>query len=171
VNLLPNGQGVTNQWTAGTNASDYLETDETPADNDTTYVASTGGAGELQLFAMQSLSDVSVIAGTIAGVAGIVDRREASAGSSSGLVRIYSNGATVDTTVEDISTSYVYRTKLALTDPNTSVAWTTAGVDAMQIGVNEDNAVTMRATLARASVLYAPSTGNIGVGTLLGAGR
>lgn len=144
------------QWTGGTNSSNYLETIQIPTDNDTTYIASNGSTNQKHYVELEDTSTAG-ISGTILSVYAYSTRREASSGTSSGQVSIYSNLSTADTTAEDITTTYTQRQKLSNTDPATGTAWTTSGVDNMQIGVIESNAIVMRGTQLNAQVLYEES--------------
>lgn len=175
--LAPNANGSTQQWTSGTNASDYNEVKEVPADGGTTYVKCGTGGSQVALFKVATLG-----AGTINAVMTSILVREDTAVTSSNHHRVRSGGNNFDTSAVNQSTSYDSVGKFMVTDPNTSAAWTTAGVNAIEIGSIEDNAVAMRMDAARVEVHYAPSAAagssqtsiyritETGVGTGIGIG-
>lgn len=154
--IVPNANGSTMDWTAGTNSSDFNEVDETPHDTDTTYVKSNAGAGEVALFDMQSTADVGII-GTIHALKGGIYVREDPSAASSNSLRLRSNTTNNDTTGRNYGVSYNSSYKVYTTDPATTVAWTTGGVDDVELGSIEANAVAIRMTKVAIEVLYTPA--------------
>lgn len=160
LQLLPNANGATQAWTAGTNASDYLEVDETPTDADTTYVKSTGSAGDVALFAMQNTVTAG-ISGTISAVKPYIRVREDTAVTSANRIRFVSGATTSDGNATNRTAGYADVMRVFATDPDTSAAWTLAGVDGIQVGSIEDNAVAMRITSVALMVEYVPAAGGV----------
>lgn len=154
--IVPNANGSTMDWTAGTNSSDFNEVDETPSDSDTTYVKSNAGAGEIALFDMQSAADVG-ITGTIHGLKGGIYVREDPSATSSNSMRLRSNTTNNDTTARNLPVQYNSLYKVYTTDPATAVAWTTGGVDDVELGSIEANAAAIRMTKVAIEVLYTPA--------------
>ena len=142
LNMKPDANGSTQQWTAGTNLSDFNEVDDIPP-TAATYVASTGSAGDVALFDLQSTGTVG-ISGTINAVKGWALPREDISVTSSNSLRIRSNVTNNDTTGFNHFTSTTFIARVLDTDPDTSVAWTTGGLDALEVGSVEANAVVMR---------------------------
>lgn len=165
---VPRANGSTQQWTTGTGSSNFAEVDEIPF-NTTTYVKSTGTAGDTALFAMQSSSTVG-ITGTINAVKAQILAREDSAVTSSNLLRIRNNATNADTTAQNLNATASYNNeqyKIQTTDPNGGGAWTLPGFDTVEIGSNEANAVSMRMTAVYAQVHYTPAVGGVqrGIGS------
>lgn len=129
-NALPTGAGNTTQFTplSGTN---WESVDESGAhDSDTTYVFSnTSGQKDTYQMANPTLS-VGNIRAVVTTFVGKVD---------SGSISVYpvtrSGGTDYDGSSTALTTSYVAYSRVHETDPNTSAAWTTSGVNAMEVGV------------------------------------
>lgn len=152
--LAPDSNGATMQFSAGTNASNYLEVDEIPTDTDTTYVASSGSANQTALFGYGAMASASSINSVKAWA-----RARSVAGASSTKLRIVSGASNTETTAADWTTSYVQKFKLANTDPNTGSAWAQSAVSAIEAGVIEANAIVNRFTTASLFVDYVPGGG------------
>lgn len=152
--MFPNANGSTQQFTAGTNASNYLEVDDIPTDGDTTYVASTGTANDVALFQcadMPSSSSVKAVKGWV--------NAKTPTGTASTKLRIRSGSTNSDSTGSAIGTSYVNRFRVLETDPDTGAAWTESGVNASEVGIQEANAVVTRLTTCCLHVAYVAAAG------------
>lgn len=156
LRMAPNANGATQQWTAGTNSSNYLEVDEIPTDNDTTYVESNGSANQTALIALDSTATAG-ISGTIISAKAWGRIREDTTGTSSNVLRVSSGGTDSDTSATNHTTSYTNIFNFRVTDPNTSAAWTTSALDAVEIGSNEANAIAMRMTTNSMFVDFIPA--------------
>lgn len=145
VKLAVDSDGSTQQWASGTNSSNYLEVDEIPTDGDTTYVKSNGSANQTTLFNLASSASAG-ISGTINAVKAWGRIREDTSGTSSNILRIKSSSSTLDTSALNHTASYSSKFLVASTDPATGAAWTTSGLDSLEIGSVEANAIAMRGT-------------------------
>lgn len=156
--LKPNANGSTMSWSGGTGASDYTQVDEIPW-SDSDYVQSpTSGNPNVGLFNFQSRSDASLSIGTIKAVKAIILIAENSSVTSSTKVRIRSGGSNSDSTGYNGGTSSIGLGRVLESDPSTSTAWTGSGIDAIEAGAVEDNAVAVRLYNAMVHVLYEVST-------------
>lgn len=157
--VFPTGPGQYTGWTAGTNLSDYAEVDEHPPDGDTTYIKSDASGTDAATFALQN-SDTVGISGTIAAVKSWIYCNEDTSGTSSIKIRTRSGSTDVDTTGASIGdTTYNHLNQLFLVDPATSSAWTTAGIDGLQVGpVDNASAIRLRCSSVGASVFFYPAS-------------
>ena len=155
--LIPNANGSTMQWTNGTGSSDYQEVDEIPT-SATDYVRNpASGGGEIALFDVQDTSTAS-ITGTINALKGMVNMREDTSTTSSTNLRFRSGSTNSDTTALNLNFSFNWYSKLFGTDPDTSSAWTSSGVDGVEIGAIENNTLAIRLATAYVTVSYTPSS-------------
>ena len=143
VRLAPTANGATQQWTAGTNSSNYAEVDEVPSDSDTTYIQSVGTAGHKAMFEFQKPWTKSV-GDTINAVKLHAVVKEPSSVTSSTVLRIESGASNQESSGYNGSTSYANLFLLSTTDPDTSAAWTLYGLADAEAGVKEANAVAVR---------------------------
>lgn len=125
----PNAVGDTTGWTPDS-GSNYSRVNETPADDDTSFVY-TAGVSNDDLYNFTDLS----ITGTILGVGlQLVHRDEASgARTIKGLCKsgtVTEQGPTISP-----STSYGVTQIIIQNDPNTGVAWTQSNLNSAQFGV------------------------------------
>lgn len=155
--LVPNAAGnyQTGTASAGTHQACV---DERPPNGATDYVTTSGTAGQNETNAFQNSSSAS-ISGTVncVRVQNVV-ARTAAAGSVKGMTR----SATTDSVLATAFTTTVTYTSLNqffATDPATSAAWTTGGVDGLEGGVQEASASTSRLTSTIASVSWTPAAG------------
>ena len=159
--ILPNADGSTQEFANGTGASDYTQVDELPPSN-SDYVASTGSAGDQALFDMESAS-TGGISGTILALVACIRGRTPS-GTSSASLRVRSNTTNSDSTAAALGGTETTRIRVLANDPDTAAAWLTGGIDAVEVGIIENNAVTTRLSFVNAQVVYVPSGGG---GTIL----
>lgn len=130
---VANAAGTYTDWTDGT-GSTYAEVDEVTSDTTTTYIQNTSGTNVASTFRMQSKSTVG-ISGAIKGVIPTIVGHEPSSASTQVGIRVRSGATDYDTSTPDLGgTAWITRRVLHLTDPSTSVAWTEAGFDAVEIG-------------------------------------
>lgn len=162
VKLLDvDSNGSTMQWTSGTGSSNYAEVNEIPLSS-ATYVKSNGSASQVALFDCESTSTAG-ISGTILAVKGAVRVLEdTGTPTSSNSIRIRSNVTNSDSTARDLTTTASASLRLLENDPDTAAAWTTGGLDAIEVGSIENNAVAVRMQWAGVFVLYTPSGGGGG---------
>lgn len=154
--LKATANGSTMTWSAGTNTSDYTQVDEVPIDS-TDYVQSpTSGNPNIALFTMQSTSAAG-FNGNVKAIKGIAFSRENTSVTSAVKIRVKSGSTNSDSsTFNGNNSTYNGQSRLLLTDPDTSAAWTTSGVNAIEVGPVENNAVAQRCMAVLTMVLYEP---------------
>lgn len=141
LRLDVDGAGSHTAWSGS-----YTDVDETPAgnDGDTTFVSSST-SGQKFSSAFESSSSAG-ISGTINGVKVVAVVRDEGGATS---LRVLARSGTTDSTTSannDPGATYVGRTLLLLTDPNTGSAWTTGGLDGLEGGVQNNASVALRCT-------------------------
>lgn len=156
----PIANGSTMAWTAGTNASNYQEVDDVPADT-TTYVMTTASAGDVALFDFQTMSTLGISGAQPIAVKAVVATREDSAVTSATKIRIKSGATDSDSAAFNGGTGYECRSRLLEQNPDGNLGWNEATVDATEVGCIEDNAVAVRLTSALKMILYIPDDANL----------
>lgn len=164
--LTPNAEGNYNStWTlnatGSTAGTHYAEVDDLPEDGDTSYLLSTGSAGDAQTVNLTSTATAG-ISGTIncAKAYAVVKRDGGTNGSVK--VRIRSGTTDSDTTGSASTSAYGWLGKLAEVDPSTSAAWGTSGLDGAEVGAVENSVNKTRLT---AAYLFVDFTAAAGGGT------
>lgn len=131
LTLMPTGAGGSTQFTPSA-GSNYACVNEVPPNGDTSYVESST-VGNIDYYAM---ADLSVVPATIFGVQVDVDMEKTDAGARTGRTKLISSAAVTNgATVAPSAASYAYAKTIVEKDPNTTAAWTYAGVNAAQAGV------------------------------------
>lgn len=128
--LLPDGAGNYTQWTPNGAASNFQCVDEVPPNDDTDYVSSATAA-QKDTYTMQATI------GAPASIPLVVERtlaRKTTAGVETYRNLIRSGGTDSPGSTVALSTSYAYYGTPFPLDPNGSVAWTQAAVDALEAG-------------------------------------
>ena len=131
--LPPVGDGTHRAWTPSAGTAHYALVDELAPNGDTDYLGSlTPGARDTHTFATLPAMPNPVIRG----VQHCATARKDDAGTRQ-LRSLVVSGATtqVGPTVHTLALSYVSYQELYESDPNTGAAWTTAAVNAVEAGV------------------------------------
>ncbi len=160
VNILkPKGAGFAQLWGTGTGTA-YNQVNEVPPNGDTTYIRDANTAGNVSTFTVDSSSTAGVSNGI--GTVKTLTICKTEAGSSPGtIVRLRTNSPGItnsDTTSSDPGIgAYASLAKLNDTNPNNGSGWTTATLDAIEIGVlNGSTSSTERCTGLYAMVWSTP---------------
>jgi len=138
--LLPNANGNDQTWTIGAGSGSHFQVvDETGHNSDTDYLLSTLVSGNAEIEALTD-SGTAGISGTINCAKSMVVARQDGASAGSLKLRLRSGSTNSDTasaiTGGTIGT-YKSFCRLYATDPATSAAWTTSGLDGAQVGAIE----------------------------------
>lgn len=145
-------------WTLGTGLSDYLEVDELPSDDNTTYVAANGTG--TSTFAFETSSSAG-ITGTINSVKTHGRISKGGIGTGIAALLLISDGIEDKTSGRSTSGSSTYYSynKIYDTDPSDASTWTLADLDSLTIGgVNEpDSCCDTRGSSFYIIVDYTPS--------------
>jgi hypothetical protein len=134
----PKANGVYQDWTAGSGASDYTQVDEDIADLDTTYIQTTGVGNVTSTFKIETPSDISVTDKVVA-IKPMVFKRGTGTNPRH-LVKLRSSSFEDNTALEYVTNSYHYRGKVIEIDPATSLAWENSAFDNVEVGITEDTA-------------------------------
>lgn len=137
----------------------YTDYDETPSNGDTDYVSTAAAGAETATCASASASGIS---GRINGVKACIQARFVSGvGGAATSIRLRSASTNSDSTLHTSDTAYELLTKYYTTDPATSLAWSPAALDGVEVGCAIDAAIgadTVRMTYARVHVDCTPDT-------------
>lgn len=161
LRIGPTGAGASHDFTGGTGTSTYLEEDEIPADT-TTYTQCPTGGNKRELVTLQSCATVGITKAPAA-VKVWVKVRENTTVTSSNKITFRTGATNYDSAGVNLTTTISNRYQIRTTNPNTTVGWTTADIDALQVGVLETNSVAVRISVIHAFVLF-DSTVNVASG-------
>lgn len=164
---LPEGAGTNSGWTNGT-GSTFAVVDEVPPNDDTDYIAETAVAGTHD-FAMQD-EEITGVGGSIAAVKLMSVVRNVAAAVGSIALWSRSDATNVTETAwtnAGTITTYVALQRVKLLT-NAGAAWTTSGVQSLQVGVVNNNANDARCTAIYAMVWVTPPT--LGSAGIIGQG-
>lgn len=152
--LEPTSNGTTAQYTSGTAPSDFSSVDDWATgthDTDTTIITKSAAASQQHLVNITDTS-TALISGTINAVKAAIICRS-TAGTAATGVRFNSGGTTSDSSTNAVGTTMTFYAKNLVTNPNGGLAWTTAAVDALQVGTFDTAAIaTVRCTAMGAFV-------------------
>lgn len=158
--LLPSANGNYQTWTIGAGVGSHWQiVDERPPDGNTSYLLSTLTAGNAETEALTD-SGAAGVSGTVNSVLVLSDvTRDGAAG---GLIKVRLRSGSTDTdTASNFTTTAAYLQigKYFDTDPATTLAWTTGGLDGCETGVVEQSAANKsRITWTGLMVDYTPGT-------------
>lgn len=127
---LPDADGTSEQWTPSTGVDSYALVDEVPFNSDTDYLE-TSTTAQISRFTHQDVDSGD----TILAVVQTAVCRKTDAGSGSVRTHQFINSTGYNGSTVALSTSYQAITQILETDPNTTAAWTPAGVNAAEFGV------------------------------------
>lgn len=136
--MLPTGDGnYTANWTASA-GNKYQCVDEIPHNSDTDFISCTTNTAAYTA-AMQD-SAVVGMTGTINAVKAVLIAKQNGGSAGSIKCRIRGGSTDSDTGGAATSSSYITVSKYASVDPSTSAAWTSSGLDALEVGAVENSA-------------------------------
>lgn len=151
ASLKPDGAGTYTAW-AGT----YTDVDDIPHDSDTSYISSTTATDK---------ESVTLTSTTTEGISGTIHCSMSYAvvrdtGTASDC-QVFTRSSTSEsaTSSRNVNASYSTQRKIDVVDPATSVAWTTGGLDAAEVGVTQGSANELRVTALMLAVVYTPAAG------------
>jgi hypothetical protein len=134
--LRPNAAGTYTQCDPIGDTANYLCVDEAIPDDDTTYVRTTLGATELDTY---NIPDHSEGSGAINSVKVYIRSDCSSAAGHQAQTVIRTNGTDYFGTWETLVADWAYYSTTYTTNPYTTNAWTWDEIDAMEIGVRQDD--------------------------------
>lgn len=121
---------VSKLWTPNSGTTNYTRVNEAQQDGITTYVSDSNvGDADFYSIAATTGTPTSVVCVTTRGLA-----EKSDAGTRSAAVQLKSGATTVASTSTALNTSFGWLYRTDFNDPNTSAAWTAAGVNGVQIG-------------------------------------
>lgn len=127
--LFPDGAGNSTQFTPDS-GSNYARVNESAPDDDTSYVGSST-VGHKDTYAMGAMGASTSIKGTQQ----VIYARKTDAGSRVGRTVIRSGGTDYEGADIALTDTYLFHRTVRETDPNTSAAWTEAGVNGHEAGM------------------------------------
>ncbi len=167
--LLPNANGTYQTATIGAGSgSHYQVVDDVPHNGDTDYLVTDGITGHAETEALADTTSAGVSGTVNAAKPMVIVKRD---GATNGGLKIRLRSASTDSDTFGSTSSTSAYTQVANvydTDPATSVAWTTGGIDGAEVGAVEQLANKTRMTFCGLVVDYTPSGGghNVAVGQI-----
>lgn len=156
--LVPNANGTYQTATIGAGAgSHYQNVDEVPHDSDTTYLVTDGASGA-ETEAMSDTAGASVSGTVNCAKAMCVLKRD---GATNGSIKQRRRSGSTDSDLGSAfatTASYALCASLMDTDPATSSAWATSGIDGVEVGVVDQSANKTRVTACYLAVDYTASS-------------
>jgi hypothetical protein len=123
------GDGSNAAWTPSTGSDNGAMVDESTPDDDTTY-NSSATVDQIDTY---NLTNTSLV-GTIRAVQSVLRLKKTDASARTIKTVFRSNSTDYDQTEREVLTTYAYLLEPRATDPNTSAAWASAAVNALQVG-------------------------------------
>jgi len=156
VYLRANGDGNYIAFTAGTNASDYLEVDDVPVHDSSTYAEATA-QNDATTYTVEPPGAAN-INGVINAVGGYVMVQRTLAEGTTGQLRLRNGGNDSDSTDANFAVgSWRARGGIYATDPADSGSWEVVDLEHVEIGcVDTDDNSRVRISMAGIMVDYAP---------------
>jgi hypothetical protein len=127
------GGGTYKQWTASSGTDMGAMVDEEPPDDDTTTLSESTTTERVTV----THPDITLASGTVYGLQAVVNAKKdnTSLGTRTIANVIVSGATTDDGATQSLTTDYKFFMEIHDVDPNTAVAWTVAGVNAVESGI------------------------------------
>lgn len=135
--LFPSSDGTTNDWTPLGGGSNYVEVDDNPPDEDTSYVYSSTD-GDIDLYGHEVLSQAT----SVFGVQVSAYLQKDDAGALWARLGVRSGGSNYFGTVEGVGASWAFQKEIFELNPATASDWTTTSINAAEIGIERIGVVT-----------------------------
>lgn len=135
--LDPDGDGTYTAWASGSGTTFAVVDDDVPGhDGDASHIKTLStGDNTARTFTLESSTSASVTGTIKAALLYAIIRSESIAGSSLAGLRARNGSTDVDSFTAEWSTTYSTRAMFLDTDPNGGGAWTSGGLDTLEIGV------------------------------------
>jgi hypothetical protein len=130
ITLYPTADTADSDWTPSTGSDNFAMVDETTVNGDTDYVAASA-VGDLDFYTLGNLAAAPL---SIFAVQAKICARKDDAATREIRTRIRSNGDVANGATVGLAASYTYLSDIFETDPDTALAWTAAGVNALEVG-------------------------------------
>jgi hypothetical protein len=130
IQLMPTADTAQKDLTPLSGISNYAMVDELKMDSNTSYVYGAV-AGQTDIY---NLADLTVTPTAIPLVVVRHSFAKSDTGARTATTEIRSGGVTQDQAAVTLATTYQWQDTYLTVDPNTSAAWTLAGVNALQVG-------------------------------------
>jgi hypothetical protein len=128
--LLPNAAGTYTQLTPTGAANNYANVSEVPYNNATYNASPTVGQRDTY-----GLSDLTASTTTVLGMQSVAHMQKSDAGAANAKVTLLSGGGLYYDTTQSLGTSATAYTQMRQTDPATAAAWTVAGANSLEAGM------------------------------------
>jgi hypothetical protein len=128
--LVPAAAGTYTQLTPTGAANNYANAGEVPYNNTTYNASSTVGQRDTY-----TLSDLATSTVGVLGMQSVAYMQKSDAGAASAKVALVSGGGLYYDTTQSLSTSATVYTQVRPTDPATAAAWTVAGANSLEAGM------------------------------------
>ncbi len=128
--LIPNAAGSSTQFAPTGSANNYVNVGEVPYNNATYNASPTTGQRDTY-----ALSDLTAGTTTVYGLQSVAHMQKSDAGTANAKVALKSGAGVYYDTTQSLSTSATSYTQMRETDPATSAAWTVAGANALEAGM------------------------------------
>lgn len=129
--LSPNADTANADFVPDTGTDHFARVNEKPSDGDTSYVSSS----TVNAFDAYNIADLTVTPGDIDAVQVSLIGRKADAGVRTDRIKTISGATTDNGAPNPVGTNYDMAVNLHVLNPNGSVVWSRAAVDALKIGV------------------------------------
>lgn len=128
--LVPNAAGTHTQLTPTGAASNYANVGEIPYNNATYNASPTVGQRDTY-----GLSNLAASTTTVLGMQSVAHMQKSDAGTANAKVALLSGGGLYYDATQSLSTSVIAYTQMRQTDPATAIAWTVAGANGLEAGM------------------------------------
>lgn len=128
--LVPNAAGTYTQLAPTGAANNYVNVGEMPYNNATYNASPTVGQRDTY-----ALSDLAANTASVLGMQSVAHMQKSDAGLANAKVALVSGGGLYYDASQSLSTSAVVYTQVRPTDPATAVAWTVAGANGLEAGM------------------------------------
>jgi hypothetical protein len=132
--MFPNADTSEADWTPNSGATGYTQIDENTPDGDSTYVSSST-VGDISEYDFEAMPTGAI---GIAAVMTLTAGRKTDTGTCDIRTDIISGASDTSGTTQVLTTSYVMRTDIFETDPDTGSPWTKAGIDAAKVRIERE---------------------------------
>ena len=129
VQLMPTADTAQKDLTPNSGVTNFSRVNEAHMDSDTSYVSGST-AGNTDIYA---LADLASAPASITAVIIKHAMRKSDTGLRTATTRVVSGGVNYDQPTVTLATTYQWQNTIYVSDPNTAVAWTFAGVNALQV--------------------------------------
>lgn len=136
LTLFPDGNDANQDWSVSGAGSGYEAIDETPADDDTSYIEATD-VDSISDFTVEDIPAETGVINIVSAVSVYSKQKKTDAGTANSQMSVLVNGVSGNGEDRPVTTAYTYYTDIFEVSPDTGTTWTEDEINSMKLRIKK----------------------------------